>query len=87
MSKTPPDDPHATVFRQFRNYALLWIIVFIAFYIGAHLVPGYIGWTLGSSSPDFLLISVCILLAAVWHAGAIITLNCGRATQRDNLSQ
>ena len=83
-SKPLPNDLRPIVFLQFRNYALLWITVFIAFYIGAYFIPGYVGSTLASSSPDLLLISVCILLAAIWHAGAIITLNCTKGIEKDD---
>lgn len=82
-SKLQPDDLRVVVFLQFRNYALLWIVVFIVFYWGAHFIPGYVGLTLASSSPDLLLISVCILLAAIWHAAAVITLNCKKALEHD----
>lgn len=82
-SRLQPDDLRAIEFLKFRNYALLWIVVFIVFYLGAHFIPGYIGSTLASSSPDLLLISVCVLLAAIWHAAAIIALNCKKEITHD----
>jgi hypothetical protein len=69
------NERRAAELRRFRNYALFWIIILVAYFIGADIVLEFMGSTLESASPVLLLLLGCIVIASVWHAAAIVTMS------------
>jgi len=69
------NERRAAELRRFRNFALFWIIILVAYFVGADILLEFMGSKLESASPVLLLLMGCIVIAAVWHAAAIVTMS------------
>jgi hypothetical protein len=76
--KDDPNDPRAKVLQRFRNFAIFWIAILVAYFVGADAFLGATGTPTGSALPILLLLFGCVIIGAVWHAAAIVAMTAAR---------
>jgi hypothetical protein len=69
-----PNDPRVKLLRRFRGFALFWICILVAYFVGLEYFIEKSKTSVVSTFPVFLLLTGCILIAAVWHAAAIVAM-------------
>jgi hypothetical protein len=74
VQKDNPNDPRVRVLRRFRNFAIFWIAILIAYFVGVGAFLDATRTPIASALPVFLLLFGCVLIGSVWHAAAIITM-------------
>jgi hypothetical protein len=75
MAAKDSSDRRAAELRRFRNFALFWIMILVLYFIGADIVVEQTETDLASVAPALLLLMGCILLAAIWHAAAVVSMS------------
>jgi hypothetical protein len=69
-----PNDPRVIVLRRFRNLAIFWIGILVAYFVGVGAFLDATHTPAASALPIFMLLFGCIVIGSVWHAAAIIAL-------------
>ena len=70
-----PNDPRAKLLRRFRGFALFWIAILVSYFVGAEFLFEKDKTVATEAIPVFILLACCILVACVWHAGAIVVMS------------
>jgi hypothetical protein len=73
--KDDVNDPRLRILRRFRNFAIFWIIVLVTYFVGVGLYLNATGTPIANATPILILLFGCILIAAVWHAAAVVTMS------------
>jgi hypothetical protein len=60
--------------RRFRGFALFWIIILVTYFLGLGYFVEKSRMSAVATFPIFLLLAGCIVIAAVWHAAAIVAM-------------
>jgi len=68
-------ESRAVELRRFRNYALFWIAILVLYFVGADFLIGQTKTDPAWAAPVLMLLMGCILLAAIWHAAAIVSMS------------
>jgi hypothetical protein len=69
-----PNDPRVIVLRRFRNLAIFWIGILVAYFVGVGAFIDATHTSAESVLPIYILLFGCIIIGSVWHAAAIIAL-------------
>ncbi|MDE2465844.1 MAG: hypothetical protein KGO02_19330 [Alphaproteobacteria bacterium] len=69
-----PNDPRAGILHRFRNYALFWIAILVAYFLGSGALLKASNAPIESAVPVLLLLFGCILIGSVWHAAAVVSM-------------
>jgi hypothetical protein len=74
-SQADPKDPRAKLLRRFRGFALFWISILVAYFIGAEFFFEKEKAAATDAIPVFILLACCILVGCIWHVGAIVVMS------------
>lgn len=74
-AQNDPDDPRMKLLRRFRSFALFWIAIIVCYFVGTEVLFEKDKAVATDAIPVFILLACCILVACVWHVGAIVVMS------------
>lgn len=77
------NDAQASLLRQFRNCAVFWVFILVAYFIAIGMFLEFSKTPLTAAMPLLLLMTGCIVIGAAWHAAATAALILAEKIERN----